>query len=317
MNKRLISIRLTQTTTGNSTKLTMYILPGLLPTSQALTSTLTPSSFISSQTTYPPAITSTTEATHTTPVPTSSALPLTTNTTSATPLWQNSGIISGLAMGGFMVILAGFALFFEIEYIREMNQKKKQEELEMRLTQRLHKKEKNTSTNNIPGGPAGVALFAPPKKQQKTSQDRGPFDGKKDGDGDGSSSGGNKEKVTASSSSRTASFNAEIVAALAASETGVLYDSSGDMRCADFSVPCLRDRNSDNKNNTTSSGGGGKMEARHTDSVEPKSSCSFESCDADAMNLSEVGEIQEATAVRYYSPHAGQGQQIVQLSKRD
>lgn len=207
-----------------------------------------------------------------------------------------------------MVILGGLALFFEIQYIREMNQKKKQEELEMRLTQRLQKKEKKTSTKNVPSPVAGVALFVPPKQKQKPLQGRGPFDEKKDGDG-------NKEKVTASSSMRTASFNAEIVAALAASKTGVLYDSTGDMRCADFSLPCLRDRNSDNKNNNnnTSSGGGGEMEARHTESVEPKSSCSFESYGANAMDLSEIGKIQEATAVRYYSPHAGQGQQIVHL----
>lgn len=351
VTERLIPLHLIQTTIGNSTKPTTNVLPGLVPTSQALASTFAPFPSSPVATTGPPAATSSTGATNSSPVPTTSSASPPTSTPGEPDyslLWHNPSFVAAIALGGVAVltVVGGIALYFRTKYRDEASREKEQEEVEMTPIQGggpPKKKEKKQTQLS----PAGLALFAAaPRKQrrrpQKPSQNRGPLfvEAKDNGSSSSSSSVGgasnNGSKGKAASSS--ASFNAEIVAALRASETGVLYDRSGDMRCADFSVPSLRGpRHHGDGNNTTPRGssGGGETEGlrqqqqqQQAGGVEKeeeqpkKSSTSFESASGgvDVTGLSELSDmqVQEATAVRYYSPGvAGQArQQIVHVTSK-
>lgn len=350
VTERLIPLHLIQTTIGNSTKPTTIVLPGFVPTSQALASTLAPFSSSPVATTDPPATTRSTGTIYSSPVPTTSAASTPTSTPGEPDyslLWHNPSFVAAIALGGVAVltIVGGIALYFRTKYRDEASREKEQEEVEMTPIQGggpPTKKDKK----HTPLSPAGLALFAAaPRKQrrrpQQASQNRGPLfvEDKVNGGSSSSSVGGasnNGSKGKAASSS--ASFNAEIIAALRASETGVLYDRSGDMRCADFSVPNLRGprRHHGDGNSTTprgSSGGGGETEGlrqqqqaggvENEEEQPKKSSTSFESASGggvDVTGLSELSDmqVQEATAVRYYSPGvAGQArQQIVHVTSK-
>lgn len=194
------------------------------------------------------------------------------------PLWKNFGFFGGIGMGIFLAIILWVALRAEFKLHQVKAREAEEQTLERKLTRRLWRRKNkgpdssgcsaaapavvtgvvcstSTTVNNSSGsgsrsggGRHGAFLT---KLNMKTSRDRGfgwPCDDKDDivvKDGKliitpSSSSLGNSSSLPTTSSVNTR--GAEILAALAKSESGVLYDRSGSIRYEDFSRPTIRER---------------------------------------------------------------------------
>lgn len=185
--------------------------------------------------------------------------------------WRDGCVIAGIAFGCCIAVLIGLVIAYNVRHNRQVK-------LEKKLTRRAKDR-------------AAITGVVQAQQHVETShQDRrgGAEEGQKE---DGHEKKKDGSSVTTSSSSATTATATTVVDTLATiANGGIVYDSSGDVRCADFSVP--RGNNSG--------------EAARDDDL----SFSF-----DATGISET-EIQEATALRYYQPHPGRGQ-IVHLSSRE
>lgn len=238
-----------------------------------------------------------------------------------------AGCATGISIGGFIIAIFGKKLCGK----RDKKNKKK------RTTTTATTRQGFTNSNFDSTNPAIIARPQPVHHQLrvKPSQTQALLTRyHNDGQSLGGVFGPSASATTAGSNSSrsTTMTNASLMAALAATENGVLYDRSGDVRTEDFSIPRraysadyqpsrLRDQREEDE-----AAAAAEYERRvHANTDEDNeehehendrtiatSCCSFEDLSSDVV------ELQQATAVKYYTPReVGQGRQIhVSQSKR-